>query len=459
MVMANSDRTIAAISTPQAAGGIGIVRISGTDARRVASRVFRPAGGKFIEEAKGYTALFGRVADGEGEFDEAVALVFSQPKSYTGEDVVELSCHGGLFLVKRLLAAVLRAGAQPAEPGEFTRRAFLNGKLSLTGAEAVMDLIGAQGKQAAAAALAAKDGALGRRIDAVKETILSLSAHLAAWVDYPEDDIPALEPQALERELAAVQGELDRLLAGFEQGRVIREGVETVLAGRPNVGKSTLMNLLSGCERSIVTDIPGTTRDVVEETVRLGDVVLRLADTAGLRETENPVEAAGVARTRERLKRAGLVLAVFDTSAPLSEEDRSLLQELKGSRAVAVLNKADLPGRIEEEEIRAAVSQVVELSAATGQGYDALTKAVETALGTGEIDPAAGMLATERQKACALRAREGVGQAAEAIRAGMTLDAVSVALDDAAAALLELTGERVTDAVLDEVFARFCVGK
>lgn len=457
--MANSDRTIAAISTPQAAGGIGIVRISGTDARRVASRVFRPAGGKSIEEAKGYTALFGRVADGEGEFDEAVALVFSQPKSYTGEDVVELSCHGGLFLVKRLLAAVLRAGAQPAEPGEFTRRAFLNGKLSLTGAEAVMDLIGAQGKQAAAAALAAKDGALGRRIDAVKETILSLSAHLAAWVDYPEDDIPALEPQALERELAAVQGELDRLLAGFEQGRVIREGVETVLAGRPNVGKSTLMNLLSGCERSIVTDIPGTTRDVVEETVRLGDVVLRLADTAGLRETENPVEAAGVARTRERLKRAGLVLAVFDTSAPLSEEDRSLLQELRGSRAVAVLNKTDLPGRIEEEEIRAAVSQVVELSAATGQGYDALTKAVETALGTGEIDPAAGMLATERQKACALRAREGVGQAAEAIRAGMTLDAVSVALDDAAAALLELTGERVTDAVLDEVFARFCVGK
>lgn len=457
--MANSDRTIAAISTPQAAGGIGIVRISGTDARRVASRVFRPAGGKSIEEAKGYTALFGRVADGEGEFDEAVALVFSQPKSYTGEDVVELSCHGGLFLVKRLLAAVLRAGAQPAEPGEFTRRAFLNGKLSLTGAEAVMDLIGAQGKQAAAAALAAKDGALGRRIDAVKETILSLSAHLAAWVDYPEDDIPALEPQALERELAAVQGELDRLLAGFEQGRIIREGVETVLAGRPNVGKSTLMNLLSGCERSIVTDIPGTTRDVVEETVRLGDVVLRLADTAGLRETENPVEAAGVARTRERLKRAGLVLAVFDTSAPLSEEDRSLLQELRGSRAVAVLNKTDLPGRIEEEEIRAAVSQVVELSAATGQGYDALTKAVETALGTGEIDPAAGMLATERQKACALRAREGVGQAAEAIRAGMTLDAVSVALDDAAAALLELTGERVTDAVLDEVFARFCVGK
>lgn len=457
--MANSDRTIAAISTPQAAGGIGIVRISGTDARRVASRVFRPSGGKSIEEAKGYTALFGRVADGEGEFDEAVALVFSQPKSYTGEDVVELSCHGGLFLVKRLLAAVLRAGAQSAEPGEFTRRAFLNGKLSLTGAEAVMDLIGAQGKQAAAAALAAKDGALGRRIDAVKETILSLSAHLAAWVDYPEDDIPALEPQALERELAAVQGELDRLLAGFEQGRIIREGVETVLAGRPNVGKSTLMNLLSGCERSIVTDIPGTTRDVVEETVRLGDVVLRLADTAGLRETENPVEAAGVARTRERLKRAGLVLAVFDTSAPLSEEDRSLLQELKGSRAVAVLNKTDLPGRIEEEEIRAAVSQVVELSAATGQGYDALTKAVETALGTGEIDPAAGMLATERQKACALRAREGVGQAAEAIRAGMTLDAVSVALDDAAAALLELTGERVTDAVLDEVFARFCVGK
>ena len=193
---------------------------------------------------------------------------------------------GAFFLVKRLLAAVLAAGARPAGPGEFTRRAFLNGKLSLTGAEAVMDLIGAQGKQAAAAALAAKDGALGKRIHSVKETILALSAHLAAWVDYPEDDIPALKPETFLQDLADAQRELEGLLSGFDRGKVIREGVETVLAGRPNVGKSTLMNLLSGCERSIVTNIPGTTRDVVEETVRLGDVVLRLADTAGLRDTQ-----------------------------------------------------------------------------------------------------------------------------------------------------------------------------
>ncbi len=457
--MAGSEKTIAAISTPQAAGGIGIVRISGADARQVAQRVFHAASGKSILTAKGYTALFGRVADRDGEFDEAVALVFAAPKSYTGEDVVELSCHGGLFLVRRLLAAVLAAGARPAEPGEFTRRAFLNGKLSLTGAEAVMDLIGAQGKQAAAAALAAKDGALGKRIHGVKETILALSAHLAAWVDYPEDDIPALKPQAFQQDLADAQQELEGLLSGFDRGKVIREGVETVLAGRPNVGKSTLMNLLSGCERSIVTDIPGTTRDVVEETVRLGDVVLRLADTAGLRDTHNPVEAAGVARTRERLKTAGLVLAVFDASEPLNEEDRNLLDELRESRAVAVINKTDLPARIERTEIQAAIPQVVELSAASGQGYEALAKAVEEALGTVQIDPAAGMLATERQKQCAMRAKDAVFEAREALRAGMTLDAVSVALDDAAAALLELTGERVTDAVLDQVFARFCVGK
>ncbi len=445
--MAGSEKTIAAISTPQAAGGIGIVRISGADARQVAQRVFHAASGKSILAAKGYTALFGRVADQDGEFDEAVALVFAASKSYTGEDVVELSCHGGLFLVKRLLAAVLAAGARPAGPGEFTRRAFLNGKLSLTGAEAVMDLIGAQGKQAAAAALAAKDGALGKRIHSVKETILALSAHLAAWVDYPEDDIPALKSEAFLQDLADAQRELEGLLSGFDRGKVIREGVETVLAGRPNVGKSTLMNLLSGCERSIVTNIPGTTRDVVEETVRLGDVVLRLADTAGLRDTQNPVEAAGV------------VLAVFDASEPLDEEDRSLLENVKESRAVAVINKTDLPARIERNEIQAAIPQVVELSAASGQGYEALAKAVEEALGTAQVDPAAGMLATERQKQCAIRAKDAIFEAREALKAGMTLDAVSVALDDAAAALLELTGERVTDAVLDQVFARFCVGK
>ena len=277
--MAGREKTIAAISTPQAAGGIGIVRISGENARQVAQRVFHASSGKSVLAAKGYTALFGRVADQDGEFDEAVALVFAAPKSYTGEDVVELSCHGGLFLVRRLLAAVLAAGARPAGPGEFTRRAFLNGKLSLTGAEAVMDLIGAQGKQAAAAALAAKDGALGKRINGVKETILALSAHLAAWVDYPEDDIPALEPKAFQQDLADAQQELEGLLSGFDRGKVIREGVETVLAGRPNVGKSTFINKVAKKKSAKAQDRPGVTRGKQWVSVDTG---LDLLDTPGI---------------------------------------------------------------------------------------------------------------------------------------------------------------------------------
>lgn len=454
---------IAAISTAQAPGGIGVIRISGPGARQIAGRVFVSARGQKIEEIPGYTALYGWVcrfgSQPEERIDEAVATVFVAPHSYTGEDVVELSCHGGLYLLRRVLDSVLAAGASPAGPGEFTRRAFLNGKMDLTQAESVMQLIGAQGGQALRTARAGQEGTLYRRIQGSREQLLTIAAHLSAWADYPEEDIPQLDESSLKDSLQSVQDDLTRLLDQFDAGRVLREGVDTVIVGRPNVGKSTLMNLLAGCERSIVTEYAGTTRDIVEETVLLGGVPLRLADTAGLRETNDPVESIGVDRAKDRLNTAQLVLAVFDSSSPLTEEDQELISRLSGTPAVAVINKSDLKQKIDIKYINDKFQQYVYISARSGDGLAELQQAVEQLLHTADLNPSEGILFTERQRDTARRAKERLEEAMDALTGGMTLDAVTVSVESAVSALLELTGERATNEVVDTVFAHFCVGK
>ena len=456
--------TIAAISTAQAPGGIGIIRISGNDAVAVAEKVFRSARGKKLSDLPGYHALYGSVwtsgKDGAPEkIDEAVALVFRAPASFTGEDVVELSCHGGLYLLRRALSAVLEAGASAAGPGEFTRRAFMNGKLGLTEAESVMELISAQGKQAARAALAGHDGALERRIAGIRESLVNQAAHLSAWADYPEEEIPEVDTADLRESLVSARGEIETLLRQFEAGRAIREGVNTVIAGRPNVGKSTLMNLLAGCERSIVTQYAGTTRDIVEDTVILGDVLLHLADTAGIRDTEDPVESIGVDRARDRVRSAQLVLAVFDSSQELNGEDRELIESLQEIPSVAVVNKSDLETKIDFAYLENHFRQIVFISALRGDGLEQLEKAVAETLQTASLDPAAGMLFTERQRDAARRAGDCLEEALSALDAGFTLDAVTVSLEGAVSALLELTGERAGTAIVDAVFSHFCVGK
>ncbi len=452
--------TIAAISTGSAPGGIGIVRISGPDARQVADRVFRANSGKRIAEMKGYTALLGGAYTAAGEkLDDVVALLFAAPKSYTGEDVVELSCHGGLYLTKRILREVLDAGAFPAGPGEFTRRAFLNGKMDLTQAEAVMQLIGAGGEQAARAAEAGSSGALSQRVGSIRDKLGDLAAHLAAWADFPEEDVPVLEEKPLREGLAEVDGELSRLLSTFDRGKVFREGVETVIAGRPNAGKSTLMNLLAGCSRSIVTEYAGTTRDIVEETVLLGGVPLRLADTAGLRDTADPVETIGVAAARERIKTAQLVLAVFDVSEPLSPEEERWSRELDPARTVAVLNKTDLPGQIEEARIKAVFPYTVRLSALSGEGMAELEQKVSEILDTQTFQPLDGALFTERQRDDVRRALEAVKEAEQVLEIGLTFDAATVCVENALSALYALTGQRASEEIVDRVFEQFCVGK
>ena len=454
-----SEATIAAIATPQAPGGIGIVRISGPRAREIAGKVFVPKREKSLEDIGGYCALYGKVFDSDGMIDEAIALNFRAPASFTGEDVVELSCHGGLIIMRRLLRAVIHAGAVPAGPGEFTRRAFLNGKIGLTQAESVMQLVSAQGEQAAKAALAGHEGALEHRIQRIRENLLSVAAHLSAWADYPEDDVPMVTEEELLTALGAVRTELESMLHEFDAGRALREGVDTAIAGRPNTGKSTLMNLLSGCERSIVTNVAGTTRDIVEDTVLVGGIPLHLADTAGLRNTTDPVESIGVGRARDRVRSARLILAVFDASQPLSEEDIALIRDIGTTPCVAIINKADLPIKIDIEYIQSNIKQTVKLSALTGEGLPKLEDAVTAVLGTKELNPADGMLYTERQRDTAERSLHHVKEALAALQNGMTFDAITVSVEDAVSALLELTGERATVAVVDSVFSHFCVGK
>lgn len=455
--------TIAAIATPAAPAGLGVVRLSGEEAIAIAARVFRPLNpARAPEKLPGYTAAYGHVFDREGDIDDCVLLVFRAPHSYTGENVAELSCHGGQYLLQRVLRACLDAGARPAGAGEFTRRAFINGKMDLTQAESVMDLIAANGRLAARTALAAREGGTYRRLSGVRKQLLAAAAQLGAYVDYPDEDIPELQPEALAATVESCRQTIAALLSTYDAGRVLREGVDTAIVGSPNVGKSTLMNCLAGCERSIVTEIAGTTRDVVEETVRLGDVLLRLADTAGIRESADRVESAGVQLARRRLQNAALVLAVFDGSRPLTAEDRALAAEVAataGDHAIAVINKADRPAAIDRAELEAHFAHVVTLSARQGSGVEALTSAVAQITGVEQLNAAEPVLATERQRQCARDCLACMEEAGTALATGMTLDAVSVSLDGAIAALLQLTGERTTEAVVDEVFARFCVGK
>ena len=452
--------TIAAVATPPGQGGIAVVRLSGPDSYRVAEQVFRPMDSrKRVADAKGYTALYGQFADGGDLFDDGIALFFRAPHSYTGEDAVELSCHGGDAVARRLVEACLAAGAALAAPGEYTRRALLNCKLSLTQAEAVMDLISAGGRQGAALANAAKDGALARRIAAQQQVLTSLQAHLTAWVDFPEEDVPALEDGALRAALSEVRAGLDELIDHYNAAAVLREGIDCAIVGRPNAGKSTLLNLLAGFDRAIVTPIAGTTRDVVEQAVQLGDIRLNLFDTAGLRQTDDPVEAEGVRRSWAKLAEAGLVLAVFDGSQPLTREDFALAQRCAECRASALVNKDDPPLQFDVEAIAPCFAMVLPVCCKEEGARKLIAAAVARLLGTAQIDPHAAALSGQRQLSAALRARDGVAGALEAIDGGFGLDAVSVCVDDALDALYALTGENASDAVIDEVFEKFCVGK
>lgn len=450
--------TIAAISTAKGVGGIGVIRISGDDAIKIASKVFVPFNNSTkVIDMKGYTAKYGKVVKNGEVIDEAVLLIFRAPYSYTGEDVAEISCHGGLFVTREVLRAVLDEGAVLAGPGEFTKRAFLNGKVDLSQAESVMDIISARSRRANRIAQNQRDGVLSKKINALKEKLLEISASLSVWADFPEEDIPEVDSENLASDLKEVQNGISKLIKNYD--KVLTDGVKTVIIGRPNVGKSTLMNLISGCEKSIVTDIAGTTRDMVEETVMVGDIPLLLVDTAGIRETDDVVEKIGVGRAKKSINDSDLNILILDASQPLTAEDLEIMRLCDASKTIVVLNKIDLGMKINLNDLSDFSGKIVEMSALNYEGEEEFRAMLQKVVAVSEVEPSEALISNERQFTAMKRALEMVSSAAEDLKSGITLDAVTVLIQNAASELMSLTGENVNVETVNKIFSKFCVGK
>ena len=456
--------TIAAIATGAGVSAIGVLRVSGPAAIAVAEAVFRPRDGRPLSAHAPRALVRGSLLGPEGEtVDDCLAVFFPAPHSYTGERCVEFHCHGSPIVLRLGLQALFAQGARQAGPGEFTRQAFLNGKLDLTEAEAVMDLIDAESAAAAKNALSQLGGSLRRMVEGVRAGLVDIASRFYAVVDYPDEDIEDIHPREIEAALRTADETLTRLLASFQRGQVLRAGVPAAILGRPNAGKSSLLNALLGYDRAIVTDIPGTTRDTVEEKCVLGGVLLRLIDTAGLRETEDAVEKLGTERSRRAAEDAGLVLALIDGSQPVTPEDEAILRLAAGKeRWLLLLTKSDLPQKAVLPRLSAlpgtAPAAVLSLSAKTGSGIPALETAVAELFPQGEAETGS-LLTNPRQADAVGRALDAVRRAEESLSLGLTPDVILTDAEEALSALGELTGATAREEIVSAIFSRFCVGK
>ena len=451
--------TIAAISTARAPSAIGVLRLTGPDTVAILDRVFRPKG-RPVSERPQRQMILGDVLDRTGAvIDNGLAVLFRGPNSYTGEDCAEIHCHGAPVVLQEVLLALFAAGARQAKGGEFTQRAFLNGRMDLIQAESVADLIDAETAEAARNAAGQLGGAISRGIDEIYDGLMDITSRFYAVVDYPDEDIEDLQRQTMVETLAAAEKKLTALLATFDRGRVLRHGIPAVILGKPNVGKSSLLNALLGYDRAIVTDVAGTTRDTVEEKVRVGHALLRLCDTAGIRDTEDTVERIGVERSRVAAQNAELALLVLDSSRPLDEEDlvAAALAEKVG-RCIVVLNKADLPVCADVSALQQQFGEIIAVSAKTMTGLAELTAAIESLYPAGQT--ASGELLTNaRQADVVQRALASVSAARFALDQGLTPDAVLTDTETALEALGELNGKSIREDLVATIFSRFCVGK
>ncbi|MBA4422873.1 MAG: tRNA uridine-5-carboxymethylaminomethyl(34) synthesis GTPase MnmE [Syntrophus sp. (in: bacteria)] len=456
--------TIAAISTPPGIGGIGLIRISGTEAEGIARRLFRTA--RPIDAFLSHHLYHGEIVAPEtgAVLDDVLIAFLRGPHTYTGEDTLEISCHGGPLILRTVLAEVLRAGARPAERGEFTKRAFLNGRLDLSQAEAVFDLISAKTPEGLSAAVDRLKGKLSGRIETIRNAIIDLLAGIEAAIDFAEDDGVVEAPGANLLEFQAVIDDLHALAATYRRGRIIREGIGVVIAGRPNVGKSSLLNRILGEKRAIVTPIPGTTRDFIEETVNIGGIPVRLTDTAGIRPPENAIEKEGIDLVWERLVTTDAILVLLDGSMALTPEDQGLLLQMHAKPMIPVINKSDLPQRLDEALLRgllpAGTPPAVRISAKYGDGIDRLTAAIhEMILATPAEETPAAMIADLRHKIALERAAECLDRAQDGLRDGLPSELAALEVREALDSLGEITGRTTSEEVLDRIFANFCVGK
>ena len=457
---------IAAVATGSAVTAIGIVRVSGEGCAALCERVFRAANGKPLADQPPRRMVFGEMLDREGRvIDRGLAVRFPGPNSYTGEESAEFHCHGSPVVLRELLSALFAAGARQAGPGEFTKRAFLNGRMDLTEAEAVIDLIDAETAAAARNAAAQLDGGLRRKLEPIQDALLEVSSRFYAVVDYPDEDIEDVRPEEIAAALTSAASGLGALLATAGRGRVLKNGVRTAIVGRPNAGKSSLLNALAGYDRAIVTDIPGTTRDTVEESAVCGGVLLRLIDTAGIRATDDPVERLGVERSRQAVVSAELVIALIDGTGDITEEDREILELARTSpHYIVAESKSDLlpPGEARVLSLPRGVrgpDAYLSLSSVAPGGLRPLERALARIFPAGDPGEAGGLLTDQRQEDAARRARDAVGRALEALEDGMTPDAVLTDAEEALDALGELTGRTAKEEIVSRIFSRFCVGK
>lgn len=455
------DDTISAIATALGVGSIGVIRLSGPDSLAIADRIFigREKPGK--DNAR--KLLYGHILDRKGQpIDEVLAVYMPGPHSYTGEDVCEIQCHGGRQALQEILSLTYQAGARPAEPGEFTKRAFLNGRLDLAEAESVMDIINAKSRQALVAANRGHEGGLSRKVRELRKKLRDLVVQLEAAIDYPEEDIEEVTYDRAAEVLAEGQAAVARLVRQGSVGRILREGLRTAIVGRPNVGKSSLLNSLLQADRAIVSNIPGTTRDIIEEQMNIGGIPLVLTDTAGLRDTEDLVEKIGVERSRAALEDAQLALVVLDGSQALCREDRELLRSLKDRKKLILVNKSDLPQVLDTEGLRQEYgsSDVIVLSVKTGEGMEQVEQWLrEFVYGEGSDSESSSMTQNVRQQDLLEKALRSLGDALEGARQHLPYDCLTIDLTQTLHDLGEITGEDVPDEIIDEIFAQFCVGK
>lgn len=453
--------TIAAVSTAMAPGGIGIVRISGREAFSVGDQIYRGKNGKKLSEQRANTVHYGFVEEKGERIDEVLAVILKGPHSYTGEDTVEIDCHGGVLAMKRILEAAFRAGARPAQPGEFTRRAFLNGRMDLSQAEAVMDLIQAKNEYALKNSLRQLQGSVRQEIQEIRENILYEIAYIESALDDPEHMSLDGYRERLEHTVKQQKKRIEKLIAGSGEGKFLQEGIKTVILGRPNAGKSSLLNLLAGEEKAIVTEIEGTTRDIVEEQINLRGITLRLLDTAGIRESESRVEQIGIERAKEQAKDADLILYMVDSSMPLDENDEKIMELIRGKRAIVLLNKNDLERKVSEKDLEGRVeAPIVSVSVRENRGIEELEDQIQELFFHGKISFNDEIYITNLRHKQALEAAESSLKLVEqSIADQMPEDFYSIDLMDSYESLGKILGESVGEDLINEIFSKFCTGK